>query len=263
MLKKILFSSLTIVLLFGLILWHGRLAKAQLEAKPSAFTATRFEATFLANQTLPIDTETTIFAVRDDGSTAELHQRNDPTGGQKVFYIKKILDVTGKREVVVDPFSESTVTYPLANKTVAYHAAKPISDCGGTAAGELLGYPVRRVETTIKSEGPGFDEDRTQLWVSPRLNCFALRREDALIKGGEVIQRSTESTLTVSEGKPETSFFEIPTTYVERSPSVAMGVADRRYPGKGFCAKCSQAKKDEAYFLAWKYHQNGADNDKH
>ncbi len=222
-----------------------------------AFTATRFDATFLPGKGIPVRTEIRTIAVRGDGSRSELFHRRDPSGNGKVLYIKKITDVPGVRRVVVEPRSESITTYPLHEQAIRSLAVKLVTECEGEAAGELLGLPVTVAETTLGPEdlgpGPGLvDEIRTRAWLAPRLNCFPLRRETRFFKDGQEKQLKFESVLAFTEGEPDFWFFEIPAGYVERPPSAAMAEAARRYPNEKSlaCGTCSTSRKDEAYFHA-------------
>jgi hypothetical protein len=231
----------------------------QVEAKIRPFTATVFATTFVPGNLIPADTEARIFAVRGDGSTAELFERSNVTGDGKVVYIKKILDVPGKEHVVVDPFSESVTTYPLLPQAVAGLAAKAIQTCGGTPDGEMLGYSLMRTDESHGQEetGPNLDEVQHHLWLASNLNCIPIRREDILFKDGKELQRTLSSFTHVAEGEPDPSLFEVPQNYVERPPSAVMAEASRRHPKAAAlnCGTCSQASKDEVYIHAQKNHK--------
>jgi hypothetical protein len=173
--------------------------------------------------------------------------------------MKKITDVPGKRRVAVDPWSESVTSYPQREEGIRFHAAKVVSDCGGKAAGELLGYPVTLVESVFSSQEVGLEgpEVRQLAWHANQLNCFPLRKEIRLFDGGKEIARTVETVVSVTEGQPDPSHFQIPAGYVERSPSEAMAEAARRYPKimEIQCGPCQNTRLDEAYFHHQREHQ--------
>lgn len=233
--------------------------QAQTPAQIFPFTALVVNASFEPGSSIATQTEVRTFAVRSDGSTVELFHRPDPSGTGRTLYIRKIIDVQGKRKVVVDPFSESTTTYPLQDKAVAFHAAKPISACGGLQDGAQLGYPVARIEETLGPEdtGPMIDKIAVRAWLPLKLNCIPIRRESVFFKGGKELQHNLDSFVSVSEGEPDPSLFEVPTNYVERAPSAAMAEAFRRFPNdRSFdCGTCDQSQKDAAYSHARQFHK--------
>jgi hypothetical protein len=267
--KKIAVASLTVALAL-VTAWcakelYGRNSmnshsRQTVPAHAIAFTALQFQATYLGSGAIPVRTETKTFAVRGDGSTAELLHRNDPAGSKKTFYIKKIMHVADKRLVVVEPFGESTTTYPLLDNAIDVFSAKPATDkCDGEPTGELLGHAVWRAESKIGSEntGPVLDEIRTTDWLAPQLGCFPLKREVRFFKNGVEVQHILETSVSLTEGEPESWMFEIPATNLERPPHAAMLEASRRFPNyKALnCGTCDQTPKDEVYFHAQTEHR--------
>ena len=228
-------------------------------ANVQPFTAVRSRANFLPGKSVPNRTEFRTLAARSDGSTAELFHRLDPLGSGTALYIKKIVDVPNRQRVVVNPFGESVTTYPLAPETVAQVAVRPVAACDGEPAGDVLGYAVTlKKETVGQGElGEPLDEIVIQSWLAPKLNCLVLRSEAQFMKGGVEIQRTIDTTVSVTEGEPESWLFDIPQQYTERAPSSAMAEGHRRYPNaKGLdCGSCSQTFRDEAYFHAQTHHR--------
>lgn len=219
-------------------------------SKVRAFTATRTVAKFRTGSGVPFGVKNGIVAVRSDGSHAELEERRDPTGSDRVLYLKKITDVIKAQQVVVDPWSESRVTYPRSPEGTAYMAAKPQTTCAGEPEGKLLGYPVVLLEET--KDLPAGPKVQTRSWLAPGLDCYPLRREMRFSRDGKEFQLTIEAVSSVVEGAPESWLFEVPANYVERSPSEVIAENAKRYPQQE-CAACSfglQAK-DQAYAAAW------------
>ncbi len=236
----------------------------QTSSETRPFIAIRSDVNLIPGQPSPMSTEIRTIAVRTDGSNVELLHRRDPSGSGKTVYIRSILDVPGRQRIVVDPISESLITYPLADAVTSAYRVHPVSKCAGVPAGQILGYDVNVEETSLGPEqaGPAVDEMQIRAWRAARLNCLPLRREMTIFKGGQESQRIVESVVTVTEGEPDPSLFEIPQGYVERQPSEAMAESARRYPNdKDWqCPNCSksQANKDQAYFHAWKHRQTAS-----
>jgi hypothetical protein len=233
MIRKVLWVCFaTLFVLAAATFSWNKISGARPAAHPAAqttgqifpFTALVLHATFQSGSSIPTHTEVRTFAVLSDGSTVELFHRPDPSGSGKTLYIRKIIDVQGKRKVVVDPFSESKTTYPLQDKAVAFHAAKAMSTCDGSQDGAQLGYPVTRMEETLgpESTGPLIDKIAVRAWLPLNLNCMPIRRESVFFKGGKELQHNVDSFVSISEGEPDPSLFEVPTSYVERAPSAAM-----------------------------------------
>jgi len=186
--SKRMFIGLGVLVVLAATTWRIRILMAGAPSPPIAqangqpqihpFTALVLHATFLPGNSIPRETEVRTLAVRSDGSTVELFHRPDPSGSGKVLYLRKMMDAPGMRKVIIDPFSESTVTYPLTDKAVAYHTVKPMSTCDGTEAGTQLGYPVTRVEQNLGPEDVGTTLDKivVHAWLPSRLNCIPIRR---------------------------------------------------------------------------------------
>jgi hypothetical protein len=235
------------------------LASPQAGASVRPFTALVYQTTSVPGNSIPTHTQFNTFAVRSDGSTAALFYRADPAQNGNTVYFKKILDVPGKKKVVLNPFSQSSTTYPLLPKAVEGKAVKPMVACEGVPDNPILGYAVMRTEEKLGPDqiGPGMDEMRIQSWLASSLNCIPIRREFIVFKGGKELQHTIESYAEVIEGEPDPKLFEVPTGYVERAPSEAMKEASRRYPNAKWldCGSCDQTPKDEAYFHALQQHR--------
>lgn len=219
---------------------------AQTPTKRVLFTADRDRLTFVPGHSLPEREESQVFAVRADGSFVELYKRRDPQGGQKVYYISKITDITAKKQSVLIPFGESVLTYPMRSETASTYTQP--SQCNGEPAGEMLGYSVVKSvsENGPELTGPNLDKLVITEWNSTRLNCFAMRREAVFYKNGTEIQKTVDMTVNVIEGEPDASLFTVPVSYVERRPSAAMAEARRLFPTFG-CSKCNPLPKDLVY----------------
>jgi hypothetical protein len=239
----------------GLRLRESRVAASaksrQVSLPTVPFIVIRSSVTVVPGNPVPVHSEMRSLAVRSDGSSAELFHRKDPSGSGNVIFIRGIVDVPNKQRVLVDPISESLITYPLADEAVSTFAIRGATQCAGTSSSPILGYDVA-VEEVRDSSSP--EELRITSWRAASLNCIPLRREIMVLKSGTEVQRITETVLRITEGEPDKSLFDIPQGYVERQPSDAMAEAAKRYPNDPDwrCPNCaqSQARKDEAY---WKH----------
>jgi hypothetical protein len=239
----------------GLRLRESRVAASaksrQVNLPTVPFIATRSSVTVVPGNPVPVHSEMRTLAVRSDGSSVELFHRKDPSGSGNVIFIRSILDVPNKQRVVVDPISESLITFPLVDQAVSAFAVRGATQCAGTSSSPILGYDVAVEEARDLTSG---EELRVTSWRAASLNCTPLRREIAVLKAGTEVQRITETVQTITEGEPDKSLFDIPQGYVERQPSDAMAEAARRHPNDPDwrCPNCSQsqAHKDEAY---WKH----------
>ena len=160
-------------------------------------------------------------------------------------YVRRVTDVSNKKVVVVEPLTESLVTYPLGNPAER-QTIKPTTSCPGDPAGEMLGYPV-----VLQHENKEPMETDLRTWRSPALDCAPLREEIRTTENG--VQRLKVSTVTnIVQGQPESWLFEIPANYTERRPTDMMAEQARRYPQRFGTPDPSTNHLDMAYDAAQK-----------
>lgn len=238
--KPKLYLLAAALLLAGICaLWAAHipaLSRAQTTSAPSHFTP--FTATYTVTEygaaglLSPRRMDNGAFAARSDGSTVRLLYRRSSTSAKPVV-MRIVTDLSAGKRINIDPFSESTTTYPLSARQVASMAVPP-TPCVGEPAGQILGYEVRSGVETISGHdklGPALDETEETSWLAPALNCLALRTEASQFVAGEVVGRRVESYTDVKLGEPDPGLFAIPENYVERPPSQAMAEGARRNPG--------------------------------
>lgn len=72
---------------------------------------------------------------------------------------------------------------------------------------------------------------RTEEWLAPALNCYALKR--TVFRGSteaDLYLSNLDEAFQVTVGEPVSSLFEKPSAYVERSPLQKREEFNRRYP---------------------------------
>lgn len=192
------------------------------------FTVAMVERRYSGNATQPAYVENYLYAVRGDGSNVTDYKRqimpNRGWGDMRV-----ITDLFAGKRIAVDPSTESLTTTPYSEKIVA-HLATPPSACGPnpTPGPTILGYTTVVVKTTLP--GPPDTKIERTTWEAPQLNCFALQYTVVLHQSDSSFSRNTREALLVKEGEPSAAMFEIPSGYVERSPSEVIAEHAKRFP---------------------------------
>lgn len=255
--KRSLYVMITMAVsaILALVVYHSASSTSGLPHRMTPLTATYTITRFSAGDALPINTETRGFAVAGNGSSVELFYRPDPAFPVKFVAIRVVTDISAKQRIHIVPFGQSKSTYPLTDEQANREVRQPATECSGQSAGTLLGYEVLRVsEVTVGTDklGESFDKIETIQWRAPALNCLSLRTETTFYKGGNVRQREIQSYVTLREGEPDSSLFEIPKDYTERLPSETMALSERLYPNdKAFrCGACDLTRIDEPYLKA-------------
>ena len=218
------------------------------------FTATISGSTWITGYQVRLVKKT--FAVRQDGSSVEVRALPDPAAEGQTFDSRVILDVANRRRVSVHPLTETITTMWLSEKSTDFHRFKQNPNCldGAQPAALILGYDVWLKDTTRPFRDGGQLKERS--WVSPRLNCFPLRIETVMELPGEPDDNSAQTVITVTEEEPGPSLFEIPSTYVEKTPSQSVAELKRRFPEMSArpCPSCSLAeqRRDMNYYESWR-----------
>jgi hypothetical protein len=203
------------------------------------FTAVIVEKEYRGDSNEPSRTYVYLRAFKADGSqvTVKGGRSPDKSGGWK--QTRGIVDLTSRRAVTVDEFTESLIGYPLSDGDTTFYRSWPKSECTGHPELErstYLGYEVRKAE---KELGEG---THLELLMAPALDCFALQESWTLPPADGVKHRASREAVYIMEGEPAAALFNIPTTYVERTPSQVAAEFARRYPEHGppFPGKTSQ-----------------------
>lgn len=174
------------------------------------------------------------YAIREDGSWVEIFQRNLAKETQRDT-IRMIRDFTAMKTTVAYDTAESTSIYGIAHHDVALFKIVPKAHCG-SAAGQLLGYDVEYRESDVplyKYVKGGPDrviKNHEKFWEAPALGCYALRHEQySTFDDGSVARNAIWAAMYVTAGDVS-KYFEIPSNYVERSPSEVDAEFARKHP---------------------------------
>jgi hypothetical protein len=190
-------------------------------------------------------TEHYLYAMRTDGSWAELHRRQDPEGHWKE--IKIICDFAQKRRVTVEGLTDSLTTYPVSQGSIASMKGTMSSCAGGapSAQGNILGYGVVKVvkDFTVSAQ----QVSHLERWLAPALGCYELSSTSTLGPPLGPAARTVAQVIAVAEGEPPSSWFSLPANFVERSPSQIFAEYARRFPGASAPPAATGQKLDRAY----------------
>jgi len=244
--KLILFAALSAAVGVGsFILTQSVKVKAQRnDRKP--FTVIMVENQYNGDEKQPVHTHYYLFAVRGDGTQVQTSWVQSPRG--KWMQPKTIVDFSAKKLVSVVPFAESLSTLPLSEGVTSWYPSQPRKECTADPNLErstLLDYEVRKVHKQFL--GPPESEISVDFFMAPALDCFALREEATIGPAAAPRTRMTRQPLFVLEGKPAPSLFEIPSDYVERSPSEVAAEFERRYPEQPMLSDHGRQVLDEVY----------------
>jgi len=191
------------------------------------------------------NTEIVMYAVRSDGSTAEVIRRLDPN--EKPVEIRVVVDTGSARRVSIDPMTQSVTTYHLSQASLSF--------MNGLAAGcqtatsehsTRLGYEVVKVQDS--KEWPDGTADYSESWQAPALGCLPMYESSSPQAGANPTVWNTREVTFVAEGEPSAALFAIPSDYVERSPSEVFGEFQRRFPNaRSTWADKASSALDPAY----------------
>ena len=107
-----------------------------------------------------------MYAVRSDGSTAEVTRRLDPD--KRPVEIRVVVDTGSARRVSIDPMTQSVTTYHLSQ--VSLSSINGLATGCQTATSEhstRIGYEVVKVQDS--NEWPDGTADYSESWQAPAL----------------------------------------------------------------------------------------------
>jgi hypothetical protein len=174
------------------------------------------------------------YAIREDGSWVEVYHplRNKAT---QFDNMRTIRDFTAMRKTIVYDTSGSTSTYGMARHDVNQFRIVPKAHCG-SPAGQLMGYDVEYWESNeplysyVKGGPDRVIKNQEKFWGAPALGCYALRHEQyATLDDGSVFINAIWTAMYVIEGDV-TKYFEVPSNYIEMSPSEMDAEIAGKYP---------------------------------
>lgn len=181
-----------------------------------AFTAEVTEQQFGKTTT----TDKFIAAFRPDGSNVWV--RTIPTPDGKVIDRRTMLDVQGHKRMIVDGATESVLTYPVPAETNLSRLGKGCATIPNATRSTRLGYEV------VLRVSEDHDK-RYESWHAPALRCMALASTLSKKRSGKLEPIVVREVKSIRLGEPAAKLFNIPATYVERSPAEAMQEMSRRF----------------------------------
>jgi hypothetical protein len=205
------------------------------------FTARMVEEEFpSASAVQPGLVQNITFARRSNGSEVKSITEPSPDNLQ-VGQLVSILDVSASTQITLEPFTKSIMTFFLSQKALdrAIDSNKCPTDLNDlNEHSKILGYDV--VRHREKWDVLATDDE----WIAPDLACFSLKKIFAASWGAW--NRTTVVSLT--EGEPPTSMFDIPAGYVERSPSGLETAWSGIFRGSQFLPDSSIRNMDQTYY---------------
>lgn len=156
-----------------------------------------------------------------------------------------VLDLERKLRVSVDPATQSITTYPQSNRMIET-AKRILSSCADDPSAEHRSILGQRVFKRVDNKTTGMRTTRSEQWIAPNLNCFALEEKVAVYRNGRLLGRVVRETVSLVVGEPNPSLFAIPSGFTERPPSAVFKELAQRGTA---CTACEQTAKilDKAY----------------
>lgn len=209
---------------------------------------------------LPSSAETTLYAVRNDGSF--VIQPLTGLGSDT----RHIIDFTAKRIThVVDSIQVKSTMKGVGPERAILLAARCLPEANEedivvhpVADGTILGVPVQRSEVFIVSKAGEIASEPHQMkrktWMAPSLGCMTLREEETLDKweNGAWRPDSTQTQQAVSLSfQSVDDYFAIPTNYTEKAWGDAMLLRWQHNP-RGFPQPRADTVKrqNDSYYAA-------------
>ena len=172
---------------------------------------------------LELNRQTTLFARNFRGSTVEW--RTPLAGAQSGNRI--VVNLESHQRIAIDVITESLTTYRLSSDAIELIKQAQVGCSNKGKSENIFGMDVFKINNTRRLGTNSFIH--TEQWISPALGCFALREIKTQVEDGDIKSRNTTEMLSFSVGEPSPEVFDIPSSYVERSPSqVFMELARRR-----------------------------------
>lgn len=196
------------------------------------FTAVMVQRQYQALPAAPLRMENYTYAVRSDGSWVKDFKRQImPNGGWGDLRV--IADYSSGVRTMVDPSTNSLTSYPFSKQALAKLSVPPPQACStdpGVQHATVLGYDTEVVKRTLPGTPPGVELVVAE-WDAPALDCFPVRQIIDHHSPNASVHIVREA-LYVSEGAPSEALFDIPTDYVERSPSQVTAERARLFPNE-------------------------------
>jgi hypothetical protein len=187
---------------------------------------------FPASSTIAPRSSDVVFARRSDGSYVHSYTTISPRG--ETGWAAEISDLAGRRFAFLEPFTKSVSTFYLTDRAITERRLAQdecragdqmitIGRSQSSDSGQKMIILGRRVESVVQRS----EVDTVERLVAPELNCHPLRESVTFPEGG----RNETRVLALEDGEPPASLFQIPTDYIERSPTEMEAAYSARYPG--------------------------------
>jgi hypothetical protein len=221
-------------------------------AQPAAamyvpFTAQIVEESFGNSAAVkPATVQNIVYGRQSNGSEASFTSVHSPDN-QQTAELVYILDVNSRKEIQLEPFTKSSMTFYLSEEQLTQSLDSrhcPTNFDALTEHSKILNYDVVRYRDNSGSSAESPTDDIDDEWIAPRLACFVLK--DIFTVSSGPWNRRTVVSLT--EGEPASSMFSIPSEYVERSPSEINTAWRTIFPGTEFLPDASVRTVEQRYY---------------
>ncbi len=170
-------------------------------------------------------TWTSARAVREDGSWVTISISSHPLQNER-----DIRDFKSGVYTIVEDTTKSIVRQSISLEEYKHRLA-PVVSCKGTPAGQILGLAVNYNEETsqITENEQGDATALVKTWVVPELGCFVLQKQTTWTRNSDgVLLVDTKITPISISFQAVDEFFDIPTSYTERTKEEAWNLLSQR-----------------------------------
>jgi hypothetical protein len=171
-------------------------------------------------------TSTLTRAVRADGSWAEIWTRS--INGRD-SYERNIHDYQAGIYSIVEDLTKSIVRSTIPEEEYR-HRLTAATSCQGHPSGKILGVDVNSFEDTYQlNDNPqGAATAVVKDWLAPDLGCFVLQKHTIWTRNSDgVLLVDTKITPLAITFQSVDQYFEIPTSYTERSREQARNLLEQ------------------------------------
>ena len=198
--------------------WIGSAPSQPLQ--PSTAFVAHIEKRFMKSPDDPKPTIVrVIYARRSDNSFAQIFDSKSPDGTQTKS-TSEIFDAQKSHTIILEPFTKSAVIMRYSAREYQQTVASLESEnCGPPSNGKSITKFGRKAIREVERLPLGATTNSRMEWtheryVIPELRCFSIHTIDRRSDGAT----TEEEVISLKEGKPPASYFDVPPDYTERSP---------------------------------------------
>ena len=252
MVKSSLTPAIPYAIMTGLVALCGVFTATGENARQATATYVPFAAQIVEESfgdsaaVKPVTVQNIIYGRQSNGSEASLTSVHSPDN-QQTAQLVYILDVNSGKEIQLEPFTKSSMTFYLSKEQLTQTLDSrhcPTNVNALTEHSKILNYDVVRYRDNSGSSAESPTDDMDDEWIAPRLACFVLK--EIFTESSGPWNRRTVVSLT--EGEPPSSMFNIPPEYVERSPREMAAKWSDTFPGSKFLPDSSIRNMDQRYY---------------